>query len=181
VQDMLTFLLREEGLRTMTISMNGVEAPDQGFGKLTEGAGYLIVAQNLLQGVEALSGLPSTIHPRSCAILAAHALECALKAFLWPKGNEKLKEKLRGEHNLLKLWKWACKENDLSIPEQPPDWVRILSQGHGPNYGFRYQEGIKVGNKHVIVHGGQYPALGPMTIELKDLIEKVGLAVREKP
>jgi hypothetical protein len=135
----------------------------------------MIVARDLLQAVEALSILPPNVPARGCAILAAHALECALKAFLWHKGKKK---GIRGEHDLLKLWKMACKENDLSIPEQPPDWVSTLSQGHGPNYYFRYQEGVKVGNKHVIVHGGQTPALGPMAVALKNLIEMVGLAVK---
>lgn len=165
---------------TSSININAVESPDQ-MGKPTEGDGNMIVAQNLLQGVETLSILPPSIHPRSCALLAAQALECALNAFLLHKGKEK---EIRGpdvRHDLLKLWEMAYKEKGLSIPEEPPIWVTILSQGHGPNYYFRYQKGVKVGNSHVIVNGGHYPALGPMTIELKGLIEKVGLALREKP
>jgi hypothetical protein len=157
----------------MSIVMKAVEQADT-MGQLTEGDGYMIVARDLFQGVEALSKLPPSIHPRSCALLAAHALECVLKAFLWHKG----KKKLRGEHNLLKLWDMAYKEG-LSIPEQPPDWVSILSQGHGPNFYFRYQEGVKVSNKkHVIVHGGQTPELISMRDALKNLIEMVGLAVK---
>ena len=141
--------------------------------QLTEEKGYMIVARDLLQAVEALSILPPSIHPRGCAMLAAHALECTLKAFLSHKG----KKRLRREHDLLKLWEMACKEG-LSIPQVPPDWVTILSWGHGPNFYFRYQEGVKVNNKHVIVHGGSYPALVPMTTALKNLIEMVGLAVK---
>jgi hypothetical protein len=149
-------------------------APAPHEGQPTEGEGYMIVAHDLLPAVEALSILPPSVHPRGCGMLAAHALECVLKAFLWHKG----KKELRGEHDLLKLWEMACKEG-LSVPQVPPDWVTILSLGHGPNFYFRYQEGVKVNNKHVIVHGGSYPALVPMTTALKNLTEMVGLAVKD--
>jgi hypothetical protein len=142
-------------------------------GQPTEGDGYMIVARDLLPAVEALSTLPPSIHPRGCAMLAAHALECALKAFL----SHKEKNGLRGEHDLLKLWEMACKEG-LNIPQVPRDWVTTLSWGHGPNFYFRYQEGVKVTTKHVTVDSGSYPALVSMTTALKNLIETVGLAVK---
>jgi hypothetical protein len=82
----------------VSISINAIDPADL-MGQLTEGNGYMIVARDLLQGVEALSTFPPNVHPRSCAILAAHALECTLKAFLWHKG----KNRLGGEHDLLKL------------------------------------------------------------------------------
>lgn len=151
----------------MSIFMNATDPADL-MSQLTEWDGYMIVAHDLLQAVEALSTLPPTIHPRGCAMLAAHALECTLKAFL----SHKRKNGLRGEHELLKLWKMACKEG-LNIPQVPPDWVTILSWGHGPNFYFRYQEGVKVNSKHVIVHGGQTPDLVPMAIALRKLIEIV--------
>ena len=44
----------------------------------TEGKGYMIVARDLLKVVEALSILPPNVPPRGCALIAAHALECAL-------------------------------------------------------------------------------------------------------
>ena len=44
----------------------------------TEREGYMIVARDLLQAVEALSILPPNVPPRGCALIAAHALECAL-------------------------------------------------------------------------------------------------------
>jgi len=65
----------------------------------------------------------------------------------------------------------------LSIPKTPPIWVTILSSGHEPFY-FRYQEGERLGKKQTIVHGGQTPDLIPMAVELKQLIEMVGLAVQ---
>jgi hypothetical protein len=139
----------------------------------TEGDGYMIVARDLLQGVEALSTLPPNVHPRSCALIAAHALECALKAFLWHKGKKK---EIRGrdvQHDLVALWNMAHKE-DLSIPRDPPDWATVLSSGHGPNFYFRYQKG----QGGTVVNGGQTPALIPMMDALKNLIEMVGLAVK---
>ena len=154
------------------ININATESADIA-AQLTEEDAYMIVAHDLLPAVEALSALPSSIHPRGCAMLTAHALECTLKAFLSHKGKFELRE-----HDLLKLWEMAFKEG-LSIPQVAPDWVAILSWGHGPNFYFRYQEGVKVNNKHVVVHGGQYPALIPMTTALKNLIEMVGLAIKD--
>jgi hypothetical protein len=106
----------------------------------TQGDGYMIVARDLLQRVEALSNLPN-VSPRGCALIAAHALECALKAFLWHKGKKKEIRAPHVQHNLVALWKMAYKEKGLSIPKVPPDWCTILSSGHGPNFYFRYQEG----------------------------------------
>ena len=49
-----------------------------------EGDAYTIVARDLINAVEVLSNA-TTIHPRGCALLAGHALECILKLFLWHK------------------------------------------------------------------------------------------------
>lgn len=140
----------------------------------TEGDGYLIVARDLFLGVEALSVLPPTIPSRGCALLAAHALECVLKAYLWHAGKAGEIRKHKIQHNLVNLWQMAYDEKRLSIPQVPPDWVTILSSGHGPNYYLRYQQG----EKRTIVHGGQTPALIPMVVELKNLIEEVELVVK---
>ena len=139
----------------------------------TQGDAYMIVARGLLQGVEALSTL-ANVSPRGCALIAAHALECALKAFLLHKGKKKEIRRHDVRHDLVALWNMAYKEKGLSIPEVPPDWVTILSSGHGPNFYFRYQEG----EGKTVVHGGQTPALIPMAVALKNLIEMVGLTVK---
>ena len=135
----------------------------------------MIVARDLLQGVEALS-VVTHISSRSCALIAAHALECTLKAFLWHKGKKNEIRKHKIQHDLVALWHMAYKESSLGIPEVPPDWVAVLSSGHGPNFYFRYQEG----KAKTIVHGGQTPALIPMTIALKELIEIVELILLAK-
>jgi hypothetical protein len=139
----------------------------------TEGEGYMVVARDLLQGVEALSSVQN-ISPRSCAFIAAQALECVLKAFLWHKGEKAEIREPKVRHDLIALWDLAYKKKILSIQEVPPDWCKILSVGHGPNFYLRYQEG----EGKTVVHGGQTPALIPMAIELKKLIEMVGLAIK---
>jgi hypothetical protein len=143
-------------------------------GQPTQEEGYMIVARDLLQGVEALSTLQN-ISPRGCALIAAHALECALKAFLLHKGKKKEIREHDVQHDIVALWNMAYKEKHLSIPEVPPDWCKILGSGHGPNFYFRYQEG----EGRTVVHGGQTPALIPMAVELKKLIEMVELAIKD--
>ena len=133
----------------------------------------MIVARDLLQGVEALSTLQN-ISSRGCALIAAHALECALKAFLWHKGKKTEIREPKVQHDVVALWNMAYKEKTLSIAEVPPDWCKILSSGHGPNFYFRYQGG----EGKTVVHGGQTPALIPMAVELKKLIEMVELAIK---
>jgi len=139
----------------------------------TQGEGYMIVASDLLQGVEALSSLQN-ISPRGCALIAAHALECALKAFLWHRGKETEIRGKKVQHDIVILWNMAYKEKTLDIPEVPLAWVKILGSGHRPNFYFRYQEG----EKHTVVHGGQTPALIPMAAELRKLVEMVRLAIK---
>jgi len=146
-------------------------------GQPTEGDGYIIVARDLLQGVDALTTLLPNVSSRSCALIAAHALECVLKAFLWHKEKKKIWVR-DDQHDLVALWNMAYKEG-LNLPHTPPDWVTILSSGHGPNFYFRYQEGEKDQEaKKTVVHGGQTPALVSIAVELKNLIEMVGLIVK---
>ena len=134
-----------------------------------DGDGYLVVARELLQGVEMLATF-TKVSPRACALIAAHSLECTLKAYLWhkEKRSELVSQNVR--HNILELWKLAYNENSLGISETPPTWVRILSEGHGPNYYFRYQKG----KSKKIVHGGQTSALAPMASQLSSLLTPGG-------
>ena len=154
--------------------LNGV-LPSLCINQPTQKDAYLIVSRDLVQGVEALSGM-TQISPRSCSLIAAHTLECILKAFLWHKGKRKEIRQPKIRHNLVALWDMAYKEEDLGIPQIPPDWVTILSIGHGPNFYFRYQEG----EEKTIVHGGQTPALLPMKMAMKELLERVEHAIRAK-
>jgi hypothetical protein len=159
----------------MSASANS-KLPAKRMGQPTQGDGYMAVARELLPGVKALSTLPN-VPSRAAALIAAHALECALKAFLWHKGKDS--EILAGKvkHDLLKLWDMAFKEG-LGISQAPPDWCRILSLGHGPSFYFRYQEGARNGKQKTIVHGGSTPALEPMAVALRKLIETVERTVK---
>ena len=141
----------------------------------TQGDGYMAVARELLPAVRALSTLPN-VPPRAAALIAAHALECTFKAFLWHKGKDS--EILAGKvkHDLLKLWGMAFKEG-LDISQTPPDWCKILSSGHGPHFYFRYQEGVRNEKQKTIVHVGSTPALEPMAVALRKLIETVERAI----
>jgi len=166
------FLLNMATVPMIQISMNAT-LPAFCMDKPTQGEGYIIIARDLLQGVEALSTLQN-IPSRCCALIAAHALECVLKAFLWHKGKKKEIRKTEVQHDIVALWNMAYKEKTLSISEEPPDWCKILSSGHKPNYYFRYQKGTG----KTVVHGGQTPALIPMAVELKKLIEMVEFAIK---
>ncbi|GAX59616.1 hypothetical protein SCALIN_C04_0104 [Candidatus Scalindua japonica] len=85
----------------------------------TEKNGYMIVSCDLFQGIKALSGLPN-IHPRNCVLIAAHSLECTLKAFLQHKGKKEELNNPKNRHNLRKLWNMAHNDG-LNIPDEPPD------------------------------------------------------------
>lgn len=136
---------------------------------------YLIVARELLQGVEVLSGF-NNINPRSCALIAAHSLGCMLKAFLCHKGKIEELRKPKVRHDLLALWDLSYNEDDLCIPKSPPDWVKVLSLGHGPDYYFRYQEG----KNKVVVNVGSFPELVPMEMALREIFEKVNTVIKAK-
>jgi hypothetical protein len=146
----------------------------------TEKDGYLSVARDFQQGVEALSFVQK-ISPRSCSMLAGFALECALKAFLLHKGKDPGRK-----HDLMGLWKDANQEG-LEIPETLPTWAAILADGHGHPYYFRYQraKGEEIdettGNrivKEFTPNCGFHPPLNQMGTELKKLIGKVESACR---
>ncbi len=148
------------------------ELPALNIKQPTEVDGHMIVARDLFRGVEVLSKSPN-IHPRSCVLIAAHSLECTLKAFLQHKGKKKEIYSSETRHNVIGLWNMAHKEG-LNISEKIPDWFMILNEGHNKPYGFRYQKGE---GKNV-VHITQTPPLIPMTGELKKLIDTVELAVK---
>ena len=154
-----------------SISVNGKLSP-LCMDNPTEGEGYIIVARDLLQGVEALSPIKN-IHPRSCALIAAHALECILKAYLWHRGKKEEIVKHDVRHDIVALWNMAYKEKTLGIPKAEPDWVNILGLGHRRRYYLRYQKG-----EQGVVHGGQYPELIPMAAELRKLYEMVEPAIK---
>jgi len=116
----------------------------------------------MYDGVKALAALPNP-PALPLAMLAAHVLECTLKAYLSRSGDdERLKHKdIR--HNLSKLWSLAQSEG-LSVSISPPQWASCLSDLHNSPYYLRYSTGV-----NAILS----PAPEPMTTNLNVLLSLV--------
>ena len=123
---------------------------------------YMGVASAMLGGVNALSG-SATRHTLPFAMLAAHALECALKAYLSRQGDDKAVRQHDVRHNLNLLWSMAH-AGGLSIPSDPPAWVGILSDIHNAPYHLRYSRGINAIST---------PGAEPLTSELNTILKTV--------
>ena len=123
---------------------------------------YLGVAYGMLPGVKALAVANPTA-PLALCLVAAHALECTLKAYLSRDGNDDVVKRPDIRHNLVALWKLAHIQG-LRIPADPPGWVEMLGHLHNSPYYLRYSTGV---------HGIQSPASEPMTTELGQLLNLV--------
>ncbi|WP_375738289.1 hypothetical protein [Pseudomonas boanensis] len=96
---------------------------------------YLGVAESMIPGVKVLADAPPACAP-ALALVAAHVLECLLKAYLSRDGSDDGLKTLKENairHNLEKLWAMAHSQG-LQISEQPPDWVVTLSRLHKNPY-----------------------------------------------
>ena len=125
---------------------------------------YLGITQQVMKGVKILAS-SSEEAVISLYILAAHVLECSLKAYLAKQGysEKKLRERPYG-HNLGNLWKEA-EAKGLKIQTMAPDWVNRLSELHGgPRYLLRYSTGV-----HAIVG----PPIKSMVSELGEILATV--------
>ncbi len=123
---------------------------------------YFGVAQQLMPGVKVLAGA-SPSPALVLALVAAHVLECLLKAYLSKDGSDVAVKGLNVRHNLNALWAMAFAQG-LRIPELPPSWVNCLSDLHKSPYYLRYSTGV---------HGIVSPGAEPMTSELAALLEVV--------
>jgi hypothetical protein len=101
------------------------------------------------------------------ALVAAHTLECVLKAYLSRNGSAADLKTRKLRHNIVGLWAKAVADN-LQVPSRPPHWVENLSRVHNEPYYLRYAEGI---------HGIVLPAREPMASELAALLELVRKAI----
>lgn len=128
---------------------------------------YFGVAQSMLPGVKALAAA-SPSSALAHALVAAHVLECLLKAYLSRHGSDSEVKKPAIRHNLNALWAMAFAEG-LGIQQSPPAWVDCLSGLHGSPYYLRYSTGV---------HGIVSPGAEPMTSELADLLELVRRKLR---
>jgi hypothetical protein len=123
---------------------------------------YFGVAEQMLRGVQVLAAA-SPPPALALALVAAHVLECLLKAYLSRGGSDAALKQKEVRHNLNALWAMAFAQG-LRIPESPPDWVDRLSGLHDDPYHLRYSTGV---------HGIVSPGAEPMTSELAALLETV--------
>lgn len=124
---------------------------------------YLGIANAMLAGVRVLAAA-NPLPALPLALVAAHVLECALKAYLSRTGDDTAVRKPDVRHDLTALWEMAFKDG-LPITQSCPTWVTLLSEIHGPPYFLRYSTGV---------HGIQSPGPEPMTSELASLVRLVG-------
>ena len=123
---------------------------------------YFGVAQSMMPGVKVLA-TASPSAPLALSLVAAHVLECLLKAYLSRKGSDAALKDRNVRHNLNALWAMAFTQG-LRVPELPPSWVDCLSGLHDSPYYLRYSTGV---------HGIVSPGAEPMTSELAALLEIV--------
>ena len=119
---------------------------------------YVGVALSMVNGAKALAALENPPHV-ALAFLAAHGLECILKAYLSRGGDDAAVKHKEIRHNLNELWSQAV-ANGLVIPPTPPSWVSTLSELHERPYYLRYSTDV---------HAMGVPPSQPMTTELNDL------------
>lgn len=123
---------------------------------------YFGVAQGLMPGVKVLAAASPT-PALALALVAAHVLECLLKAYISRDGSDTALKEAKVRHNLNALWALAFAQG-LRAQEPPPSWVDCLSGLHNTPYYLRYSTGV---------HGVVLPGVEPMTSELEALLEIV--------
>jgi hypothetical protein len=123
---------------------------------------YLGVAQSMMPGVRILA-TASPSPALALDLVAAHVLECLLKAYLSRDGSDVGLRDPNVRHNLKALWEMAFAQG-LRVPQSAPSWVDGLSGLHKNPYHLRYSAGV---------HGIVSPSAEPMTSELTALLEVV--------
>jgi hypothetical protein len=123
---------------------------------------YFGVAQSMMPGVRTLA-TASPFSSLALCLVAAHVLECLLKAYLSRSGSDAALKDPKVRHNLNALWELAVAQG-LAVPKSPPSWVADLSGLHDSPYYLRYSPGV---------NGIVAPGAEPMTSELLALAEIV--------
>ena len=123
---------------------------------------YLGVAQDMVVGLRALADASPT-SSLALGLVAAHVLECTLKAYLSRGGSDHAVKGRAVRHNLSALWSMA-RADGLPIPRLPPDWVKTLSGLHDSPFPLRYSTGV---------HGLVMPGAEPMATEIPALLALV--------
>jgi hypothetical protein len=123
---------------------------------------YIGIAYCMLQGVRVLAEA-SPLPALPLAMVSAHVLECALKAYLSRSGDDARVKRADIRHNLNALWSLAHAEG-LNIQREPPEWASVLSHVHDQPYYLRYSTGV---------NGLVTPAPEPMATELSAVVDQV--------
>lgn len=118
-----------------------MNTPPVAFRPPSDGESFVLTAKQLWQGAKALEATTLATQLPG-ALLAAQALEGALKALLWSEKTpaSKLSKKPFG-HNLSGLWRAAAKLA-LVAPASPPDWCVLLDTLHDWPFRGRYPQGL---------------------------------------
>lgn len=131
---------------------------------------YLGVAFAVVKAVRVLADTrPTPSIP--LAMLAAHCLECALKAYLSKDGSDAIVRGVNVRHDLGALWSMA-QVAGLAVAAPPPAWVLMLGDVHGAPYYLRYLTGV---------HGLSLPPAEPMATELEAVLQLVRRGIRGGP
>lgn len=123
---------------------------------------YFGVAESMMTGVAILT-TASPSSPLALSLIAAHVLECLLKAYLSRDGSDAVVKDVNVRHDLNALWRKAF-DQGLPILPAPPAWVDCLSRLHKHPYYLRYSIGV---------HGIVSPAAEPMASDLRALVNTV--------
>jgi hypothetical protein len=115
---------------------------------------YLGVARALTPAVRVLADSPAG-QGIPVALLAGHAAECALKAYLSRGGDDAALMRDPIRHDLMGLWRQAVAEG-LAVVDPPPDWLVRLGEVHGKPYHLRYSRhvhGVVTPNADLLAEG----------------------------
>jgi len=130
---------------------------------------YLGVAQHMLEGVRVLAAAAVVPVP-ALNLLAGHAAECLLKAYLTRDGSQKTVAAVTVpaiRHDLEALWHEAVRHG-LALAPSPPPWVVDLNTLHNRPFPIRYLEG-PAGR----IQGMVGPNIDAMTTGLTALLDMV--------
>lgn len=137
----------------------------------SDGQSFVATARQFWQGAQILAE-SNVGPPLPGALLAAQALECALKALLWTKGRDvsQLRKPPLG-HDLEALWK-ATAVATCTVATLPPQWCACLNALHDRPFHGRYPSGL---------NGFQTPNAKQTVRDIDQVLSLAEEAVRTAP
>jgi hypothetical protein len=136
---------------------------------VTPTAAFLGSAESMLEGVRVLAEADA-VPAVALTVLAGHAAECGLKAFLAKVGiDEAQLSRAPFGHDVIRLWEEAASRG-LAIATSPlPDWVTQLARVYSAPYVARYPMGV---------HGLVLPNSTALSVGVEQLVNQVRAAVQ---